>query len=159
MTFPGSVPVPDPVTVMLVAHVAVNETFALVAVVGVIVYFKLPHPLAGVVAVTDCQVPANASIDVVVVVVGPVGVLEDFLLMRSHPAASTHVTTNAAARQDFMIVLIVTYDAFLYLCHLKACIPLSPRHLRMRGTSIPTASDTSSTSSLIKAPTVSPRSA
>jgi hypothetical protein len=94
---------------MLLAHVAVNDTFALVAVVGVTVYFRFPHPVAGVAAVTDCHVPANASI---FTVLGPVGfsLSSDFLLSRSHPAARTEAAMIAATRLDFMILLIVTYD-------------------------------------------------
>jgi hypothetical protein len=49
---------------MLLAQVALNVTAALVEVVGVIVYLTLPHPDAGVDAVADDHVPANASIDV-----------------------------------------------------------------------------------------------
>jgi hypothetical protein len=107
---PASVPLPEPVTVMLLAHVAVNDTFALVAVVGVTVYFRLPHPVAGVATATDCQVPANSSI---FTVLGPVGVsllLSDFLLSRSHPAARIEAAMSAATTLDFMIFLIVTYD-------------------------------------------------
>src|ERR1051325_11245582 len=72
IVWPESVPDPEPVTLMLDAHVAVNVTFALVVLSGVTVYFRLPHPDGGVDAVTDCQEPANASIDAVGVV-GDVG--------------------------------------------------------------------------------------
>src|SRR4030095_6664034 len=149
---PDSVPDPEPVTVMLVAQVAVNETFALVAFVGVTVYLRLPQPVAGVLAVADCHVPANASMEVVGVGLVGVSVLS-FLPMRSHPAASMDAATSAAAKVDFMILLIVTYDAFLYLCHSRASIPLFLRHLRMPVISIPRASGKSSTSSSAKART------
>ena len=56
-------PEPEPVTVMLPAHVAVKVTFALDVVVGVTVYFRLPHPVGGVDGVIEAQVPANASVD------------------------------------------------------------------------------------------------
>src|SRR3954471_8269702 len=79
---PDNVPVPAPVTVMFDAQVAVNETLALDAVVGVTVYLRLPQPVGGVVAVPDCQEPANASIEVED---GDVGVSPalSFLLSRS----------------------------------------------------------------------------
>ena len=64
ITLPLKVPAPDPDTLILLAHVAVKVTAALVAVVGVIVYLTLPHPEAGVEAVAEDQVPAKASIDV-----------------------------------------------------------------------------------------------
>src|SRR6185436_13515027 len=65
---PESVPVPVPLTVMLPAQVPLNCTFALVAVSGVTVYFTLPHPVAGLAAVTEAQLPANALIVTVGVV-------------------------------------------------------------------------------------------
>src|SRR5262252_8204651 len=92
MVDPANVPDPEPVTVMFAAQVAVNVTFALDVLTGVTVYFRLPQPVGGVDALTDCQVPANASIDVVGVV-GEVGVeVEDvsFLVNKSQPAASIH---------------------------------------------------------------------
>ena len=75
MTLPLSVPAPDPVTLMLLAQVAVNVTLALDEAVGVTVYLKLPQPVAGVDGVSEDHVPANAS-TVVVGVVGVVGVGE-----------------------------------------------------------------------------------
>jgi hypothetical protein len=54
----------------------VKVTFALEAVVGVTVYFRLPHPVGGVDDVIEAQVPANAS-TVVVGVVGDVGDVGD----------------------------------------------------------------------------------
>jgi len=100
---------------MLVAHVAVNETLALVVVVGVTVYFRLPQPVAGVDAVTDCQVPANASMETVGVPgVGLVGVVVLVLLENmSQPAVVAQARTNATAKLDFMFFLIVTYDFLL----------------------------------------------
>ena len=80
-----------------------NDTFALVAVVGVTVYLRLPQPVAGVLAVTDCHVPANESSEVEVGEVGDSVVV--FLESRSHPAAMAHATTSAAATLDFMISL------------------------------------------------------
>src|SRR5436309_11347822 len=112
MVWPDSVPAPDPVTVMLLAHVAVNVTLALVVPVGVTVYFRLPHPVAGVEAVTDCHVPAKSSADVVGV--GVVGVLGFFFDKRSQPDAASAAIMSAGRRVDFMILLIVTYDAVLY---------------------------------------------
>jgi hypothetical protein len=117
MVEPESVPEPDPVTLMLLAQVAVNDTVALEALTGVTVYFKFPHPAAGVDAVTDCHVPAKASTETVGVL-GEVGVDEEdvsFLLVsRSQPAASAHAKRSAAATVDFMILIIVTYDSVLY---------------------------------------------
>jgi hypothetical protein len=95
---PDSVPEPEPFTAMLLAQVAVKLTFALVAVVGVIVYFRLPHPVGGVLAVTDCQVPAKVSSDAVAGVVGDVGVegvsVAAFFGRRSHPAVARHATKS-----------------------------------------------------------------
>jgi hypothetical protein len=114
---PDRVPAPDPVTVMLLAQVAVNDTLAALVVVGVTVYLRLPHPVAGVLAVTDCQVPANASMETVGVPgVGLVGVVVLVLLENmSQPAVMAQARTNATARlvQDFMFFLIVTYDFLL----------------------------------------------
>ena len=75
---------------MLPAQVAVNVTFALVAVVGVTVYFRLPHPVAGVDGVTEAHVPANASTEVASGGrrVGEVGL--SFLVRRSQPVVSAH---------------------------------------------------------------------
>jgi hypothetical protein len=139
MAEPASVPDPDPVTVMLLAQVAVKDTLAALVVVGVTVYLRLPHPVGGVLAVTDCQVPANASIEADGVV-GLVGVLVELLSCfekRLQPAvaseAARRATTTpceraargsaerhprgAAPRRrlllDFMIFLIVTYDFLL----------------------------------------------
>jgi hypothetical protein len=118
---PLNVPAPDPLTVMLLAHVAVNVTAALVVVVGVTVYLTLPQPLAGVDAVEEDQVPANASIDVDPDgLVGDVVVSESlsFLPVRfertSQPAVRTQASSSAVLTLDFMILLIVTYDPVLY---------------------------------------------
>src|SRR5689334_3673371 len=88
MAEPDSVPDPDPVTLMLLAQVAEKLTLALLVVVGVTVYLKLPHPVGGVLAVTDCHVPAKESIDADGVVgVGVVGAVVLFLFEnRSQPA-------------------------------------------------------------------------
>src|SRR5689334_18510285 len=104
MAEPESVPLPEPVTVMLPAQVAVKETLALVEVVGVTVYLRLPHPVAGVEAVTDCQVPANWSSDAPGV--GDVGVEVASLVLlvnKSQPAVMAQARTSAAVRleQDF----------------------------------------------------------
>jgi hypothetical protein len=81
------------------------------------VYLRLPQPVGGVLAVTDCQVPAKASIDTVGAVgVGVVGVVVLFLLENmSQPAVMAQARTKATARlmQDFMFFLIVTYDFLL----------------------------------------------
>jgi hypothetical protein len=104
---------------MLLAQVAVNDTFAVVVVVGVTVYLKLPQPVAGALAVTDCQVPANEFSEavVVVVVVGLVGVVAvSFLFWNMlQPVAIRQATPSAAAKlvQDFMFFLIVSYDFLL----------------------------------------------
>src|SRR5687768_1447153 len=105
---------------MLPAHVPLNVTFALVVVVGVIVYFRLPQPVAGFAVPSEDHVPANASIDVVGPV-GPVGFEVSSLSLslpprkgRSQPAENRHARTHAAANRDFILVLIVTYDAVLY---------------------------------------------
>src|SRR5258707_8862453 len=94
---PDSVPEPDPVTVMLPAHVPAKVTFALDAAVGVTVYFTLPHPVGGVDGVIEAHVPANASSDVA----GPVGeVGEDdglFFVKRAHAGVSAHASAKAAA--------------------------------------------------------------
>jgi hypothetical protein len=94
MTESVRVPDPDPVTVMLPAHVAVNETLALDEVVGVTVYFRLPHPVGGVDAVTDDHVPAKASM-----LVDPVGLVGDlsFFDSRSQPVVSAQDSTKRAA--------------------------------------------------------------
>lgn len=114
---PLSVPAPEPVTVMLPAHVAVNDTFALDAVVGVTVYFRLPHPVGGVDALADVHVPANASIEAVGAV-GPVGVSSassfSLRLSRLHPDAAIESSTMSARVLDFMILLIVAYHSGLY---------------------------------------------
>src|SRR6185436_17377818 len=89
-------------------------------VVGVIVYLTLPHPDAGVEAVADDQVPANASIDVEPD--GDVGVVaSEFLSFlpdrkpgMSQPAVRTQASRSAVLTLDFMILLIVTYDSVLY---------------------------------------------
>jgi len=92
-------------TLMLLAQVAVKLTFALLVPVGVTVYLRLPQPVTGRAEFVDCQVPANASIDVVGPL-GDVGVDElSFLFKRSHPAASAHATTSAEAKVDFMFFL------------------------------------------------------
>src|SRR5262249_10995958 len=78
MTLPVSVPLPEPFTLMLPAHVPANTTAALLVPVGVTVYVRLPQPVTGsvVAAVVDCHVPANAVIDAPVAgVVGEVGVV------------------------------------------------------------------------------------
>src|SRR3954454_10425588 len=117
---PLSVPEPEPVTVMLLAQVAVNETLALDEVVGVTVYFTLPQPVGVVEALTDVQVPANASSETVGVV-GDVGVVDEsdevslFLPgSRSQPAADIERRRMTTAVRDFMILLIVAYDSVLY---------------------------------------------
>jgi hypothetical protein len=116
MVDPDSVPLPDPDTLMLLAQVAVNVTLALLVPVGVTVYFKFPQPLAEMVGVADCQVPANASMgtlgpDGVVGDVGVVDVEDELVLLddrKSHPAASPHASTMAATvRVAFMIPLSV----------------------------------------------------
>src|ERR1044072_5867153 len=101
---PASVPEPAPVPVMWLARVAVNGAVALVDVVGLTVYFRLPQPVGGVLADTDCHVPANDSI-------APGGVGEvgasvlSFLVRRSQPAAaSVQAARSAAAKVDFMIL-------------------------------------------------------
>ena len=52
---------PPPLTLMLPPHVAANETVALEVLTGVTVYRTFPHPVAGVEADADDQVPANVS--------------------------------------------------------------------------------------------------
>jgi hypothetical protein len=105
---PDNVPAPDPLTAMLPAHVAVNVTFALVAVVGVIVYFRFPHPVAGFDTLIDDHVPANASSEVVGLV-GLVGLPVSSLSLsfpprkgRSHPAEKRDARRHAAANLDFI---------------------------------------------------------
>jgi len=123
ITFPDSVPLPEPFTLKALAHVAANTTVALLAPVGVTVYVRLPQPVTGsdVAADADCHVPAKAVIDVVGVVgvVGEVGVELDpegelLLLKGSHPAVNRHARASADASLDFMFFLIVTYHFFLY---------------------------------------------
>lgn len=113
---PDKVPLPDPETLMLLAHVAVKVTLALLALTGVTVYFRFPHPAGGTVADADCQVPANASIatpgpDGVVGDVGVEVVVDELVLLddrKSHPVASPHASTMAATvRVAFMIPLSV----------------------------------------------------
>ncbi len=58
---PLTLPVPVPFTCMAPAQVPAKVTFAAEVFNGVTVYFKLPHPVAGVPADADDQVPANAS--------------------------------------------------------------------------------------------------
>src|SRR5256885_8533419 len=96
---PDNVPAPDPVTSMLPPHVAANVTFALVAVSGITVYLRLPHPVGGADAVTDDHVPANASM--LTVGVGDVGEESSFLFLdsRSQPVDTIAARTNAAARE------------------------------------------------------------
>src|SRR5436190_4982653 len=117
MTEPDSVPAPEPVTVMLLAHVAVNDTLAALVVVGVTVYLRLPQPVWGVLAATDCQVPAKASIETVGVVdVGLVGaVVLSFFANMSQLVVMAQASMKATARlvRDFMFPLIVTYDFLL----------------------------------------------
>src|SRR5262249_62267042 len=114
-------------------------------------------PVGGVAGVAGCEVAASGSVEVVGGGLGGVVVL--FLISRPHPAARAHATGRAAAKLDFMIPLIVTYDALLYPCRSRASIPLYRRHLRTRAILIPTASGASSISSLTRAPTASRRSA
>ena len=111
---PLSVPDPEPVTAMFPAHVAENVTLALDGVVGITVYFRLPHPVAGVDGVTDVHVPANASSDAPGDGEVGVEVVLSFLFRRSHPVINTAAATMKALNRDFMIVLIVTYHFDLY---------------------------------------------
>src|SRR6185436_1016529 len=93
IVFPLNVPEPDPVTVMLPAHVAVNDTFAVDVPVGVTVYFRLPQPVGGVDGVTEVQEPANASTVVVGVGLGDVGLpVLSFLFSKSQPVVSAHAS-------------------------------------------------------------------
>jgi hypothetical protein len=82
---------------------------ALEAFVGVTVYLRLPHPVGGVDAETEVQVPANASM-LVVGPVGPVGVVS-FLDRRSHPAVRAHASAKtAAAARSFIDPPYRLYD-------------------------------------------------
>lgn len=106
---PEIVPVPVPFTWILPAQVALNVTLALVAVTGVTVYLRLPHPVGGVVAVVEDQVPAKVSM----LAVGPDGDVgvpppESFFLpskrlQAASPAASAK--TAARVRCFFMSLL------------------------------------------------------
>src|SRR5687768_862327 len=89
---------------MLLAQVAVKVTFAAVAEVGVIVYFKLPQPVGGVEAVIEAHVPANASMDAGVPgVVGVVGVASSFLFRSSQPVVNAQASTKrAVAARSFI---------------------------------------------------------
>jgi hypothetical protein len=84
---------------MLPAHVAVNDTFAVVVPVGVTVYFRLPQPVGGVDGVIEVQAPANASTEVVGVgLVGDAGVsVLSFFYSKSQPVVSAHASAKAAA--------------------------------------------------------------
>src|SRR5919112_3391288 len=97
---PESVPVPEPVTLMLPPQVPEKVTFAVDVLSGITVYFTLPHPVAGVDGVTDDHVPANTSMltdgDGAVGDSEPSPFLSRF--NRSHPAVSSEARTNAVAK-------------------------------------------------------------
>jgi 4-hydroxy-tetrahydrodipicolinate synthase len=81
---------------------------ALVALVGVTVYFALPQPVGGVEGVTEDHVPAKAS----TVVVGDgdvgLGVAVGFCERRLQPAVSAQARTHAAAADANLIQSLVS---------------------------------------------------
>ena len=102
---PDSVPVPEPVTLMLPPQVPEKVTFAVDVVNGITVYLTLPQPVAGVEGVTDDQLPANTSM--LTDGEGDVGDPPESsflsLLNKLQPAVSTDASTRTMAKEKGLV--------------------------------------------------------